>query len=191
MLQLMVSSCDGRYTETKNEKVKLLSKKSVSKIEQISKYIVYQNYKLKIETLFSTDSIATIDYRTDVCATPIIMHQKLSFFKDEQLIKSHVAQILTSKKETISGSIIDALKTPIYEICVNLTGGEACYVVNGADCCNGQDCKEFTGIYSLDGRVEYESTSTKNKESTLKLFLLKYKINLNKNVKCMRTDNFE
>jgi len=159
----------------------------ISPEEVIVRRLEYNKFALSIKTQFSNDTLDIIDYKNDFCSSPIILTQELSFFEKNKLIKHYKLPIQVLKKKTITKNNLKTLKTPIYEIFLT-KGNSYYYIVNGADCCNGVDCAEFTGIYTMLGEVIYEGTSMTKEKVSLADILHKYKINLNKSEKSIRTD---
>lgn len=145
-------------------------------------------FKLNIDTHFSNDTLNVIDYREDPNSSPIILEQKIYFFKNNKLITEFFPAIRSIKKKTITNKEIAALQTPLYKICLVKTTVDSFYIMHGSDYCNGSDCPEFTGIYSVDGRIIYEGISTIKGKILLKDILLKYKIELNKPSECINID---
>lgn len=154
----------------------------------IIKTLRNNEFTLNIETHFSNDTLDVIDYKEDPNSSPIILEQKAYFLKDNKLITKFSPAINFTKKKTITRKEINALQTPIYRICLVKTMVDNFYLMYGSDYCNGSDCPEFTGIYTMDGKVVYEGISTIKGKIPLKDILLKYKIELNKPSECIDID---
>jgi hypothetical protein len=163
---------------------------SLTSEDKVIRTLKNGEFKLEIETAFSNDTLDIIDYKNDYCSTPIILTQQLSFFKNDKLLHQHRLPFKEIKKKTISKTTLGVLQTPIYKVCMTKANNIDYYVVNGADCCNGSGCAEFTGIYTMKGEVIFEGVSTELNKPSLKEILLKYKIELNNYTQCIKTDDF-
>lgn len=66
------------------------------------------------------------------------------------------------------------------------------FIVKGAfyDYCNGTDCPEFIGIYSMKGKVIYEGYTNEKNKVSLKNILTEYGIQPNKSMDCIKVDDF-
>jgi hypothetical protein len=168
-------------------KAKTFKKKSV---QAVIKTLKNNEFKLNIETLFSNDTLNIIDYKNDFCSSPIILTQKLSFYEKDKLLNHYELPIKKIKKKTITKINLNTLQTPIYKVClVRSNNNNDYYIVDGSDCCNGSNCPEFTGIYTMQGKIIYEGVSTIKGKVSLKDILLKFKIELNKPLQCIKTDS--
>jgi hypothetical protein len=165
-------------------------KLSVSSEGTILKTLKNNEFKLDIETSFSNDTLDIIDYKEDIYSSPIILSQQLYFFKNDKLINHYKLPIKYVKKKTITKISLNALQTPLYKVCLTRTNDNDYYIVYGSDYCNGSDCPEFIGIYSMSGKMIYEGISTKKGKVSLKDILLKYKIKLDNSSQCIKTDDF-
>lgn len=137
------------------------------------------DFKLDIETQSSNDTLDIIDYKNDFCSSPIVLNQELSFFEKDKLIRHYKLPIKIVKKTTITKNSLNTLQTPIYELNLAKTSTNDYYIINGSDCCNGSACPEFTGIYTMQGKVIYEGLSTEKQKILLRDILKKYKIDIN------------
>lgn len=146
-----------------------------------------KEYSLKIETHFSNDTLNVVDYKEDKYSSPVITFQKLSFYVKNELIKEYKPPLKSVDKKTITGEIIGALETPIYKMCLS----NNFYIVQGSDYCNGSDCPEFIGIYSINGDIIYEGFPNEKKKTSLKNIILKNNINLSKMTDCVNFDIFK
>jgi hypothetical protein len=178
---------DMKENSIENTKSITLPKKSQ---QTVIKILTNNEFKLNIETLFSSDTLDIIDYKNDFCSSPIILTQKLSFFEKDKLLNHYELPIKVIKKKTITKISLNTLQTPIYKICLVRANNNDYYIVNGSDCCNGSNCPEFTGIYTMQGKIIYEGVSTIKGKVSLKDILLMYKIELNNPLQCIKTDDF-
>ena len=150
-------------------------------------------YALNITAALSSDTLDIVDYKTNKYSSPIILHQKLSFFRHGKLLKNYEIPAKKIKVKTITNNMVNIIRTPIYKICINKGLKEDFYIVQAAeyDYCNGSDCLEFLGIYSMSGSIIYEGYSNEESKTSLKDILIKNEIELKKSTNCIRTDEFE
>lgn len=148
-------------------------------------------YKLVVETKFSTDTVDAIDYKEDPYSSPIILEQKIFFYNGEKLIRLNEHPIKYVTKQTTSKKSLQTLQTPIYQICLTKTDGDSYYLVYGSDYCNGSNCPEFLGIYSMLGKTIYEGLSTEQQKPSLKEVLAKHSIDINNRVQCSQINLFK
>lgn len=155
----------------------------------ITKTLSNAKFTLNVATHFSNDTLDVIDYKEDPYSGPVILKQQIYFYENNKLIKEYLPTINSVKKRTISKTEVEALQTPLYKICLVKTDIDDFYVVHGSDYCNGATCPEFTGIFTMNGKVIYEGISTVKDKKSLKEILSKYKINLNNQLSCINLDN--
>ncbi|MDJ1466934.1 hypothetical protein [Xanthocytophaga flava] len=158
--------------------------------ETVIKTLENNVYSLRLETRFSTDTLDIVDYKEDIYSSPIILHQKLYFLNHDKVIKDYKLPFRYIEKRTIHKNKLNALQTPIYEICLYKTKTADYYLVSGSDYCNGSECPEFTGIYAMSGQMIYEGFSTIENKTSLQEILLKYNIKLDTLAHCIKTDQY-
>lgn len=191
-LSLIFIGCKNELS--KNKDIQTVNKKvTLEKLEQKVKTtfittIKNEEYKLDIETKVSNDTLNIIDYKEDVNSSPIILNQKLSFFNANKLIIDHKPNIIFINKKTIKNQTLNVFQTPLYKVCLDKT--KKFYIVFGSDYCNGSDCPEFIGIYSMFGKIIYEGVSNTIKKPSLKDVLKKHNIELNNPSQSIRIDEF-
>lgn len=178
------------------EKTKLISKHKSIQLSSIKKETFIRTlnnneFKLNIETQISNDTLDVVDYKEDIYSSPIILTQKLFFYREDKLLNNYRLPIKYVEKKTINKFTINALQTPLYKVCLIKTNDNDYYIVYGSDYCNGSECPEFTGIYTMEGKTIYEGLSTKKEKPSLKDVLLKCKIKLNNPSQCIKIDDFQ
>jgi uncharacterized protein YjfI (DUF2170 family) len=175
--------------EIKNTSITIQEYKTIKKSYRFEKTVLKilknSEFELEVETRVSNDTLDLIDYKENIYSSPIILSQKMLFFKNKKLIKEYVLPIKHVNKKTIHEKTIKALEMPLYNICLIKSKGSDYYIAYGSDYCNGADCPEFIGIYSMNGRVIYEGFSTIKGKVSLKSIILKYKINLDNLSPCI------
>ncbi len=193
LLILFFVSCKNCIINEKSNNISKLKQKISSNLfeNENIKVLKHKEYSLNIKTQFSKDTLDILDYKEDKYSSPIILNQYFTFFNNDKLIKKHKVPLNYVLKKTIKGIDLNALQTPIYEVCLTKTeSNKYFYIVFGSDYCNGSDCIEFTGIYSLDGDIIYEGLSN-SKKKLFKDTLLKHKININNRLQCIQIDDFK
>ena len=187
--------CKKESLNNKNSIVQIKQSNSLKKELEFdnkdTRTLVNKDFTLRVESDFSKDTLDVVDYKEDKFSSPIITAQKLSFFKKDKLLKSYELPIKILKKKTINKSIIAALQTPIYKLCVSKSLNEDFYIIYGSDFCNGSKCPEFIGIYSMSGDIIYEGVSTEENRISLKDIVEQHKIELNKSTNCIKIDNLK
>ena len=174
--------------EKTNETHKSLS----NSVDSVITTLVNSEYKLTMNTSFSNDTTDVVDYKENIYSSPIILNQNLFFFSKDRLVKIYRIPIDYVMKKTTVKTNLKALQTPIYQICLTKTDkGTYYYVVNGSDYCNGSDCPEFIGIYSMLGKIVYEGLSNTKEKISLRETLSKYEIELRNQDRCVQVDLFK
>jgi len=187
---LILFSIGCKKGESSHREIMNLPNEKLQTDDKIISKITNDIFTLKIETFFTKDTLNVVDYKEDKYSSPIITNQELLFFKDDKLIKHLKLSIRNIKKKTITDRVIGALQTPIYKACLSHSK-EDYYVIYGSDYCNGSECPEFIGIYSMAGNVIYEGFSNEKKKISLKDILTKNEIDLNKLTDCIKIEVFE
>lgn len=154
--------------------------------------IVNADFSLEISSYILKDTLDVDDYKEDKFSSPIILSQELSFFENEKLVKMYKLPIKRLEVKTITKKTINIMHTPIYKICITKNSKNDFYVISGAeyDYCNGVDCLEFIGIYSMRGNKIYEGYSNENKQEIFAEILKNNNIELNKSKNCIEADDF-
>jgi hypothetical protein len=165
-----------------------ISKRQVTQLSEdtILSNLNNKEYSLKIETHFTNDTLNVVDYKEDKYSSPVITYQKLIFFHKNELIKEYIPSIRIVEKKTIMNKNIRALETPIYKMCLS----NNFYIIQGSDYCNGSDCPEFLGIYSVNGDIIHEGFPNEKKTTILKTITIKNNIDLNKSTDCVNVNVF-
>lgn len=189
VLLLMSIACNQDKTISKS--VSHNKEKVQKSKDKITSSLSNKDFSLNVETQFSKDTLNVVDYKEDRYSSPIIIFQKLSFYKKNKLIKNHQLPLKNVNKKTITGKVISATETPIYKVCLSKKSNQDFYIVHGSDYCNGSDCPEFIGIYSMNGDVIYEGFSNETKKVLLKDVVFKNNIDLNKLSDCVNIDIFK
>lgn len=183
-VMLLVVSCKQSKNFVQNTPKEQVTQKLK---DTIIRNLHNKEYSLKMETHFINDTLDVVDYREDKYSSPIITFQKLSFYNKSKLIKDYELPLKSVGKKIITGKILEVIETPIYKMCLS----KNFYIVQGSDYCNGSDCPEFIGIYSMNGDIIYEGFSSKERTSLLKNIVIKNNIDLNKLTNCINIDVFK
>lgn len=122
--------------------------------------ITFQNSKLTLKSIVNRDTLSG-QWADAIYGTPIVQMQQLLFYENQVEVKNHLPSIGRKIKTGKSSKPIEVASFPIFDICV-IPGatGSAYYYVYGADFCNGINCSEFTGIYTLKGEIIFEGKSS-------------------------------
>ncbi|MGB8190381.1 MAG: hypothetical protein WCF67_00620 [Chitinophagaceae bacterium] len=159
--------------------------------DTITAALVNKQYKLLIVTSFSNDTVDIVDYREDPYSSPIILDQHILFYENDRLISRDKVAIKSVIKQTTGKKKLEALQTPVYQICLNNVAQESYYLVYGSDYCQGTGCPEFIGIYSMHGKTIYQGLSTDKDHSRLEKVLSEYQIQINNHNQCSQVDIFK
>jgi hypothetical protein len=183
IILLLIACISCKHLQTGKENI----------IPQNSNYHVenelfFKNYKVKLSTYLINDTLDVVDYKEDNYSNPIITSQRVSFYVEDKIIREFILPLHSISKRTISGGDVNALRTPIYELCLYKNHQDKYYILNGSDYCNGANCQEFIGIYTLSGDIVYEGLVTPGTSSDLKELLQKKRITLNQENDCVNID---
>jgi hypothetical protein len=149
--------------------------------------IVLENgiYKLELRTIILDDTLEE-DWIEYGFLAPLINSQYLIFYKNEKIISEYeipVEKIVKNTKEQKQASLVSI---PVFDLCLLKGSNIEVYKIYGANYCNGILCPEFTGLYSMEGKMITEYSAAKKYFSGEDSydFLTKNKIDLSKPVKC-------
>lgn len=149
--------------------------------------IINGQYKLEMITSFINDTLSG-EWEDEIYGTPLVEKQRLVFFESGIIGKIYFLPLERIWKTAKRSPTVSIARTPILEICLIKSQRQDFYCIYGADFCNGVECPEFYGIYSMDGLAIYEGITTIGPLSeelfSLDSILNTYQIDLNKTDTC-------
>lgn len=159
-------------------------------IFEVSDSLISGDFSVKIVSLSINDTLSTYNDGSEMgrlFSSPIITDQYLLFYHHNELIKIITPPIPQTKRQTIHNDSINMLKTPLYEIClIKSSQNKLFYYVNGADLCMGENCLEFSGLYSSKGEIIFQYFSNENTEESISDIFDKNKLRFNNWDTCIK-----
>ena len=149
--------------------------------------IVLENniYKLELRTIVLNDTLAE-EWEEYGFLAPFIRSQHLVFYKNGEKINEYEIPVEKVMKKTQGRKRVSLVSVPIYEICLLKGSDIDVYEAYGSNYCMGIMCPEFTGLYSMEGKMISEYSAVKKyfagENSTE--FLTRNQIDINGPVKC-------
>lgn len=143
-------------------------------------------YEVILRSWITNDTLKG-KWSDEVYGSPIVVNQKIIFYKDGIIQKEHNFPIKQITKLARRGNI-NAASIPIFDVCMLHSDDKYIFYTYGADFCNGIECPEFIGLYELNGEVIYEGISTEltsAKRTKLLKVIEDFNIDLNKPDKCV------
>ena len=149
--------------------------------------IVLENgiYTLELRTIILKDTLAEA-WEEYGFLSPFISAQYLVFYKNDEMIRKYEVPIEKVIKKTRKKKRVSLVSVPVYEICLLKGNDMDVYGVYGSNFCFGVLCPEFTGLYTMEGKMISEYIVAKNYFSGENItdFLTRNGIDENDPVKC-------
>jgi hypothetical protein len=152
-------------TYSQNDRIKIrdsllsfyMNKKNFSYKESIRDGI----YSLEVETFCLNDTLANEDSYDSLTTRPIIINQKLIFKCRDSVTTSFYIPIRSVNRKNYLGKNVKTLDANIWNIFVLKGEKGHVFAIDGTGFCNGRNCPEFSGLYSIEGTPLYQSYSDK------------------------------
>ena len=160
----------------------LLSQYNSVKSFSYIKKIESGNYSMEIETLCTNDTLACeeSEYENggvfELVSRPNIVKQRLIFKKQGIVQKSFDVPVKHIYRNNYKGEKIKSLEINIWNIFLIHGDKGSIWGVLGTGLCRVGDCPEFTGLYTIDGNIIFQSNTGHACQFNINNFLEKYGI---------------
>jgi hypothetical protein len=165
--------------------------KLIDNLQEVQKYdtsIEVSNgiYKLELKSTLIIDTLNE-EWKDDKFWTPLLERQSLHFYKNGIEINRHLFPIEHIIRTNKHDQKLCLVAIPIFDICILKGPSADVFYVYGAEFCNGVECPEFLGLYSMSGDELYENISTQKRSVNLvKLedIIKEYRLHINEPDTC-------
>jgi hypothetical protein len=128
-------------------------------------------YVMEIETYCINDTLSLQDAVDSLTTRPIIVKQKLIFKKRDSILNSRVIPLRSICRNNYHGNKVKALEVIIFQLFVINGKKGSIFGIYGSGLCNGSNCPEYNGFYTMEGLTLYQGYLDKyNQKLVNKIF---------------------